>query len=67
MTKHTPTIQEVLLGFETSFWLKYALTSAMERDVVDAFHDADILHTLLKERLDRVQPPRAFGGASDAH
>lgn len=47
---------ENLLGSPTaSFWLKHALRSAMDRDIVDATRDAELLARLLVQRREAVQ------------
>lgn len=48
--KHTITIEEVLSDPCASDWLKDALRSALERDVVDAANDAEVLSDLLIAR-----------------
>lgn len=50
----TPEIEAVLQDFSASFWLKGALISAMERDAVDAAHDATVLAELLTKRCDEL-------------
>jgi len=42
----------VLSSPGTSYWLKLALTSALERDPVDAVRDAEALACLLRVRCD---------------
>lgn len=59
-------IEEVLRARDTSFWLLGALQSALERDPVDALHDAQLLARLMHVRAEdqilsslqalRVQP-----------
>lgn len=44
-------IKAVLLARDTSNWLKSALLNCLERDLVDAVNDADILFVLLEARL----------------
>lgn len=46
----TPRINEILSRFDTSFWLKDALSKALQRDAVDAANDAELLYELLEER-----------------
>lgn len=46
----TPKIEKTLNSPATSFWLKEALNKAMQRDPVDALHDAEELVFLLDER-----------------
>lgn len=50
-------IDDLLSDLSISFWLKNALTSALERDAVDALNDAELLVVVLKNRLDHI-----FGG-----
>jgi hypothetical protein len=46
-----PTVQQLLDNSSVSFWLKDALRSALNRDCVDAAHDAELLAKVLKSRL----------------
>ncbi len=50
----TPMCENILDDPATSFWLKNALRSALNRDPVDALNDAEVLVVALKERLDFV-------------
>lgn len=50
----TPTIKEVLESQSTSYWLKNALNSALDRDCVDAAHDAELLADLLRDRCNNL-------------
>lgn len=43
-------IADVLGHPATSFWLRQALQTALDRDAVDAVNDAEALHELLGER-----------------
>jgi hypothetical protein len=49
-----PTCEAILNDFAASNWLKLALTSALERDPVDAANDAEVLAAVLRERCDAV-------------
>lgn len=49
-----PSIDEVLAGCATSYWLKHAIETALQRDPVDAARDADILARLLRRRRDEI-------------
>lgn len=49
-------IEAVLEDPSTSHWMRNALGTAMGRDVVDAVHDAEILHALLRDRADAILP-----------
>jgi hypothetical protein len=55
-----PRVEEVLNDFATSAWLKRALTTALERDPVDALHDAELLQMLLHRRCQETL--QAFPG-----
>lgn len=46
----TPRINEILSRFDTSNWLKEALSKALQRDAVDVANDAELLYDLLDER-----------------
>jgi hypothetical protein len=54
-----PTIPEVLRDPCSSYWLRNALKSAIDRDCVDAVNDAELLLALLKARNDEIA--RSFG------
>lgn len=47
-------ILAVLACASTSHWLRDALTSALNRDSVDAANDAEHLHDLLSRRCDGI-------------
>ncbi len=50
----------------TTYWLRDAIKSALQRDPVDALHDAEELAYLLRDRLDQIisgpveEPPKVF-------
>jgi hypothetical protein len=48
------TIAEVLDDKSTSFWLRSALASAITRDPIDAFNDAEVLVELLRDNAGLV-------------
>jgi hypothetical protein len=48
-------IRQILSGPGTSHWLKDALTSALDRDPVDAVNDAELLAMVLGHRADHIQ------------
>lgn len=45
------TADELLEDRTVSFWLKNALTTALNRDAVDALHDAKLLVAALENHL----------------
>jgi hypothetical protein len=47
-------IRQILSGQGTSYWLKNALTSALDRDPVDAVNDAELLAMVLGHRADQI-------------
>ncbi len=47
-------IDEVLNDPTTSDWLKWALRSALNRDILDATNDAEILFMILSARLNAI-------------
>jgi hypothetical protein len=49
-----PTIQEVMADQSASYWLKTALSAALERDPVDALNDTLALAGILEDRLRSV-------------
>jgi hypothetical protein len=49
-----PTIEEVLRDPATSIWLRQSLSSALQRDPVDAANDAEILALLLARRCQTI-------------
>jgi hypothetical protein len=50
--KMKPLCAEILADASASRWVKDALSSALERDPVDALNDAEILILALRENLD---------------
>lgn len=50
-TSEALTAEDVIADEATSFWLKAALRTALERDPVDALNDAIVLAATLEERL----------------
>ncbi len=48
-------IRQILNGPGTSHWLKNALTTALDRDPVDAVNDAELLAIVLRHRHDVIQ------------
>jgi hypothetical protein len=50
-TAQAPTAEDVIADEATSFWLKSALRTALERDPVEALNDAIVLATALEVRL----------------
>lgn len=51
-------IDDVLKDPSTSFWLKDAIKTLSNRDIVDAVNDAEILASLMKDRLNSIQGGR---------
>ena len=47
-------IEQVLADPAASFWLKGALSSALDRDPVDAANDAEVLAQLLDRRCQEI-------------
>jgi hypothetical protein len=47
-------VEEVLADPAASFWLKEALSSALNRDPVDAANDAEVLAQLLDRRCQEI-------------
>ena len=47
-------LDDVLRDPTTSYWLRHALTWALERDPVDVAADVEILHMLLQARLQEL-------------
>jgi hypothetical protein len=43
-------VREILASPSTSFWLKDALLSALQRDPIDAANDAEVLASVLASR-----------------
>jgi hypothetical protein len=46
--------EDVLNDFSASYWLKNALSSALQRDPIDVSRDAELLARLLRERADAL-------------
>ena len=51
-TRHE--IEQVLAANGVSFWVKDALRSSLERDCVDAYHDAALLADLLRTVMEDI-------------
>jgi hypothetical protein len=51
VTAQALTAEDVIADKATSFWLKSALQTALERDPVDALNDAVVLATTLEVNL----------------
>ena len=49
-----PTVEELLASPCVSYWLKDALKTALNRDRVDASHDAELLAAVLGERTKKA-------------
>jgi hypothetical protein len=49
-----PTTDQLLADPACSYWLKYALSSALTRDPVDAANDAEVLARLLDARCRKL-------------
>lgn len=47
-------IRQILNGPGTSSWMKLALSTALERDPVDAVNDAELLALVLRHRAKQV-------------
>jgi hypothetical protein len=47
-------IEQVLADPAASFWLKEALSSALDRDPVDAANDAEVLAQILDRRCQEI-------------
>ena len=50
MLENDLVIKQVIAANNTSHWLRTALKAALQRDVVDAANDAEVLFTLLAQR-----------------
>jgi hypothetical protein len=60
-------IRQILKGPGTSYWLKNALTAALDRDPVDAVNDAELLAMVLGHRAEQIsEAARAEMAARDA-
>ena len=51
ITRATPTAEGILADEASSSWIRMALTSALERDPVDALNDALVLADVLDRQL----------------
>lgn len=54
MTRALNQVETIISDPTTSDWLRSALSSALDRDPVDALNDAELLASTLKERLETV-------------
>lgn len=60
-------IRKILEGPGTSTWMKLALTTALNRDPVDAVNDAELLVLVLRHRAEQIsEAARAEIEALDA-
>jgi len=50
MTETDKEVEVLMADPATSFWLKKSLTTALDRDPVDAFHDAQVLCRIVSTR-----------------
>ena len=50
----TPNIQKALESNGVRFFAKDFLMEGMRKDCVDAVHDAHLVYTLLKERMEKM-------------
>lgn len=50
----TPNIQKALESNGVRFFAKDFLMEGMRKDCVDAVHDAHLVYTLLKERMEKI-------------
>jgi hypothetical protein len=48
-------IDAVIARMDVSFWLKNAIVTSCQRDLVDAVNDAEMLASVLRDRLNRLQ------------
>ena len=48
-------IRQILAGPGTSNWMKVALSTAINRDPVDALNDAELLAIVLRHRAEQVR------------
>lgn len=47
-------IRQILAGPGTSNWMKVALSTALNRDPVDAVNDAELLALVLRHRAEQI-------------
>jgi hypothetical protein len=50
----TPNIQKALESNGVRFYAKDFLMEGLRKDCVDAVHDAHLVYTLLKERMEKI-------------
>ena len=51
---NTPEIDRMLADPSASYWLKNALRTALDHNALDISHDATVLATLLRRRVDSI-------------
>lgn len=61
-TNRPPRVHELLSAPDVSDWFKNALTSALQRDPVDAVKDAELLSEVLRGWLADVFEANGIGG-----
>ena len=54
VTRAVPTVETILADHAAPSWIRSALTSAFERDLVDALNDALVLAAALEVKLRRT-------------
>lgn len=59
-------VEQILADPSASFWIKAALRSALNRDLVDAANDADVLARALSRRCNRSLRDSAIGTSIDS-
>ena len=52
LANYIPTVEQLMESRSVSFWLKNALTAALDRDCVDAANDAELLAKVLAKRCE---------------
>ena len=54
LPSRVPSPEEVFRDFSTSYWLKDALRTGLDRDCLDAAMDAGVLATILQARSEEI-------------
>jgi len=57
---HQELISRILKSDETSHWLKDAIKTLFNRDIVDSIHDVELLLSLLNKELNAYQDYKTF-------
>jgi hypothetical protein len=67
MTEHAREANVIAADPSTSYWLRDALTTAFERDAIDALSDAETLYLVLLGHVRELLPPHLMARRHNAN